>query len=137
AAHDVGRKNLDRPSRSGPWLAATSGQAPQPRQAAADGGGMTKMSKPAEAAQDRIPFHPLADIFPLLEGAEFDALVADIKANGLRFKIILHEGMILDGRNRYRAMLAAGHTPIAGHFSKYKPILPGDTPLSYVVTANL
>jgi hypothetical protein len=30
---------------------------------------------------------------------------------------------ILDGRNRYRAMLAAGHTPTEGHFQKYKPAL--------------
>jgi hypothetical protein len=86
-----------------------------------------------------LKFHPLADIFPLMEGAEFDALVADIKAHALRTKITLHEGKILDGRNRYRAMLAAGHTtPISsGHFCKYKSLVPGDTPLDYVIRANL
>ncbi len=82
-------------------------------------------------------FHPAADLFPLMQGVEFDELVADIKANALRFKIILHEGMILDGRNRYRAMLAAGHTPTEGHFQEYEPAVPSDTPLSYVITANL
>jgi hypothetical protein len=86
-----------------------------------------------------LKFHPLADIFPLMEGEEFEALVADIKAHALRTKITLHEGKILDGRNRYRAMLAAGHTtPISsGHFFKYKSLVPGDTPLDYVIRANL
>jgi hypothetical protein len=51
-----------------------------------------------------LKFHPLADIFPLLEGEEFDALVADVKANGLREKIDLYEGKIVDGRNRYLAL---------------------------------
>jgi hypothetical protein len=84
-----------------------------------------------------VAFHPLADLFPLMEGAEFDALVADIKTNALRTKITLYEGKILDGRNRYRAMLAAGHTPSSGHFYKYKSVAPGDTPLDYVIRANL
>ena len=47
--------------------------------------------------------HPLSEIFPMLEGEELQALADDIKANGLRDPVVLHEGMILDGRNRWAA----------------------------------
>ena len=52
--------------------------------------------------------HPYASIFPLLEGEPFDALVADIKANGLLRPITIHQDMVLDGRNRLQACEAAG-----------------------------
>ncbi|HMA70224.1 MAG TPA: hypothetical protein VKP67_01840 [Xanthobacteraceae bacterium] len=55
-----------------------------------------------------IEFHLLANIFPLLKGADFDALVADIQAHGARDKITMYEGKILDGRNRYRALVKIG-----------------------------
>ena len=51
----------------------------------------------ADGRKPELKFHPLADIFPLIEGAEFDELIADIKANGLLEPIVVHEEMILDG----------------------------------------
>lgn len=65
-----------------------------------------------------------------MDGAEFDSLVADIKVNGLREPIITHDGMILDGGNRYRACMAAEVEP---HFMKFG----GGNLVTYVLSANL
>jgi len=77
-----------------------------------------------------MEFHPLANIFPLIDGDDFAALTADIRAQGLREKIKLYDGMILDGRNRYRACLEAGVDPVFEIFS-------GADPIAYVVSLNL
>lgn len=74
--------------------------------------------------------HPLCTLFPRLSGAEFDALRDDIKANGLRQPIVLHQGLILDGGNRYRACIEAGVTP---RFAEYA----GGNLVSFVLSANL
>jgi ParB-like chromosome segregation protein Spo0J len=84
--------------------------------------------------QDELRFHPLADIFPLMGGAEFDELVADIKANGLNEPIITHQGMILDGRNRYRACIAAGCDLRLEIMAADGWI---DDPAAYVISANI
>jgi N6-adenosine-specific RNA methylase IME4/ParB-like chromosome segregation protein Spo0J len=77
-----------------------------------------------------LPFHPLADVLPLIEGAEFDRLVADIRKQGLLDDITLYEGKILDGRNRYRACRAAGVTPRYVEFD-------GKDPAAFVLSKNL
>lgn len=48
-------------------------------------------------------FHPLANAFPLLTGEAFDELVEDVKVNGVLDPVVMYEGKILDGRNRWRA----------------------------------
>ena len=78
----------------------------------------------------QIPFHPLADIFPMMEGSIFDDMVTDIEANGLRSPVVMLNGEILDGRNRYLACLDAMVPP---RFEQYT----GKDPLGFVVSANL
>ncbi len=82
------------------------------------------------ATPEQTPVHPLAEIFPLLEGPEFDALVSDIAKQGQLEPIVLFEDKILDGRNRYRACVAAGVVP---RFEPYG----GDDPLGLVVSRNV
>ena len=48
-----------------------------------------------------LEFHELANEYPLIEGDEFANLVEDIRKKGVIEKITLHEGKILDGRNRF------------------------------------
>lgn len=63
-------------------------------------------------ARQRFRFHPLADLLPLLEGAELHRLSDDIRENGLLEPILLTpDGRILDGRNRLRACRLAKMPP--------------------------
>lgn len=66
--------------------------------------------------KSEMEFHELANVFPLLAGAEFDELVSSIKRNGQLERIITWQGKILDGRNRYRACIAAGVEPYSEEF---------------------
>ena len=96
---------------------------------------MTTLTKPTAETKANLFAHPLADIFPLMEGEEFDALVQDIKDNGLREPITLFENQILDGRNRYRAVVKAAlqYKLKEENFRTYN----GSDPLGLVVSANL
>ena len=77
-----------------------------------------------------MEFHPIAEIFPLLESDELERLAADIKANGLHHSLWTYEGKILDGRNRWLACQIAGVEP---RVRKYE----GASPFAFVVSENL
>lgn len=74
--------------------------------------------------------HPLCTLFPRLSGHEFESLCADIKENGLRQPIVIHDGMILDGGNRYLACIDSGIEPDFIEFG-------GENIVSFVLSANL
>lgn len=79
-----------------------------------------------------MKFHPYSEVFPLLEGAQFDELVADIKIFGLREKIWTYNDKILDGRNRYLACQKAKKKP---EFRAFRGTEAGA--LALVVSANI
>jgi N6-adenosine-specific RNA methylase IME4 len=77
-----------------------------------------------------IPFHEIANIFPLIHGKEFVELKADIKSNGVHEPITLYEGQILDGRNRF---IACQETGVQPNYVDYT----GSDPVGYVISLNL
>ncbi len=55
--------------------------------------------------------HALPTVFPPMTDAEMNELRADIEVHGLRMPIVLYEGQILDGWQRYLACRETGATP--------------------------
>jgi N6-adenosine-specific RNA methylase IME4 len=79
-------------------------------------------------------FHPIANIFPLMDDNEISSLSEDIQKNGLIDPIILHEGMILDGRNRF---LACEKAMVEPDYLEFTKIVSSHDPLSFVISTNL
>ena len=78
-----------------------------------------------------IPVHPVAELFPMLDEEEMQALADDIRAHGLRHPIVLDgDGRIVDGRNRLAGCLRAGVEPL---FLQ----LNGESAEEYIESANL
>jgi hypothetical protein len=100
---------------------------------------MNDQTKPTcEAATkidyDNLQFHPLANIFDLIEGDEFDAFAEMFRKQGLLQPIVLHQGQILEGRNRYRAGKQCSHRWSAKDFIE----LPATkSPYEFVIAANV
>jgi DNA modification methylase len=68
------------------------------------------------ATLEALKNHPAADAWPMMDDERFGELLADIQANGQREPITLCDGMILDGRNRYRACVELGIDPLTREY---------------------
>jgi ParB-like chromosome segregation protein Spo0J len=80
--------------------------------------------------------HPYANLMPMMSEEErARQLAADIRRNGLQVRIDLFEGMILEGRNRYRALKSLGITPAEEHFKLFTGTKAEAE--AYVISTNL
>lgn len=77
-----------------------------------------------------MKYHEYANIFPMMSEAEIKTLANDIRSRGLNEPIMVCQGKILDGRNRWLACKQARVKPHTVQFE-------GRDPLSYVLSCNL
>ena len=77
------------------------------------------------------PVHPVAELFPEMDGESYVALKADIASHGLSEPIVLWKKQLIDGRHRLRACKELGVKPTAVSISD------SDDPLVYVISHNL
>jgi hypothetical protein len=79
----------------------------------------------------RYDFHPICLLFPQMTDEELQELADDLSIKGLLHDIVLYEGKILDGRNRYLACPMAGVEP---RFTEWD----GEgSPLEWVISENM
>lgn len=79
-----------------------------------------------------MEFHEYAEIFPLMSGQDFEELKASLSRTGFdpQIPIIVFEGKILDGRNRWRACEELAIEPSIITFE-------GSDPIEFVLKHNL
>lgn len=84
-----------------------------------------------EEVWSHVETHPAAELFPMMSDEEYAGLLDDIHQHGQREKIVMWQGMLLDGRNRLRACLELGIKPDATE-------LPEDSdPVAFVCSLNV
>lgn len=75
--------------------------------------------------------HPYADAWPMLGEDDLTDLAEDIRLNGLRDAIVIYDGMILDGRNRFAA---CEHAEVEPRFIEFDG--DDDAALAFVQSVN-
>lgn len=77
-----------------------------------------------------VVFSEYANLFPMMEGADREKMMADISTNGVRSPVVFLGEQILDGRNRYTIARELGQT-----YPRCEYI--GTDPLGFVISSNL
>jgi hypothetical protein len=49
--------------------------------------------------------HPAAELFPMMPPDQYEAFKEDVQKNGFQQDVVVYQGQILDGRNRYKAAI--------------------------------
>lgn len=78
-----------------------------------------------------VPVHPVADLFPMMSETEFSLFVNDISAKGQLVPILMHNGTMLDGRNRYAACKVVKRPPVFVEFDGSE-----HTATEYIISLN-
>jgi len=87
--------------------------------------------KPKRKEASVATVHPIAELFPMMEGRELDDFVKDIELNGQQEPIVYDQnGQLLDGRNRLVACERLGI------IAKTRTVTTTD-PAGYIISANL
>jgi hypothetical protein len=90
-----------------------------------------RVGKEVREADRKLQLHPVVNLFPPMAEDEYEALKADLAANGQQEAIWLHDGRVIDGRNRLRACTELGIEP------KTKEWDGTGSPVKFVVSVNL
>ncbi|XPS83917.1 hypothetical protein Dvar_19350 [Desulfosarcina variabilis str. Montpellier] len=80
---------------------------------------------------DDLKPHPISELIPPMDGDTYKGFKADIWRHGLIEPIILYQGKILDGKERYRACRELGVDVWAREWEG------GMDPVEYVISNNL
>lgn len=86
---------------------------------------------------EKLKPHPAAEIFPMMTDAEIADLAKDIKLRGQNRPIIVFEGKILDGRNRYAACKLAEVQPKLQEWNPLDKLTSESSPTAWVLSENL
>jgi ParB-like chromosome segregation protein Spo0J len=80
-----------------------------------------------------IDVHPAAELFPMMGDDDLRQLAEDIKANGQQESCIIYRGLLLDGRNRWKACELLGIEPETAE----RDDEPSFDPIAFVISRNL